>query len=257
MDAGQIWRSAVAMAAAKARKALPESISRIDKAVDLVLNNQVELLPNGHAMVASQSQNGTTSYTIANGSCACADYERAPASLCKHRLARGLLIRAMEIAKEFTSTAQGTVTVTTEDHGAVVQRCQEEHAPVVPPPVLPPAAVAAPEMPDPAPLIPLQFLVTIQGKQFVTFHGLLAMAHQQGLLSLKAEFISVTADLALAKARAEFCDGRLFEECGDATPGNVNSRIKPHFARMALTRAKARALRDALNLAYVWAEELD
>jgi hypothetical protein len=83
------------------------------------------------------------------------------------------------------------------------------------------------------------------------------MAHQQGLLSLKAEFISVTDTLALAKARVEFCDGRLFEECGDATPGNVNARIKPHFARMALTRAKCRALRDALNLAYVCAEELE
>ena len=84
MDAGQIWRSAVAMAAAKARKALPESLSRIGKAVALVLNNQVELLENGHAMVASQSKSGVTSYTIANGSCECADYERAPASLCKH-----------------------------------------------------------------------------------------------------------------------------------------------------------------------------
>jgi hypothetical protein len=34
--------------------------------------------------------------------------------------------------------------------------------------------------------IPSQFLVEIQGKQFVTFHGLLALAHQQGLTSLKA-----------------------------------------------------------------------
>lgn len=258
MDAGQIWRSAVAIAAAKARKALPESLSRIEKAVALVLNNQVELLENGHAVVASQSKNGVTSYTIANGSCECADYERAPASLCKHRLARGLFIRAMELAKEFTSSAQRTVTLRAEDNGAVVQRCQEEHASVVPP-LLPPApgAVAAPEAPEPAPMIPTQFLVTIQGKQFVTFHGLLAMAHQQGLLSLKAEFISVTETLALARARAEFHDGCVFEECSDATPSNVNSRIKPHFARMSLTRAKCRALRNALNIAYVCAEELD
>jgi hypothetical protein len=56
---------------------------------------------------------------------------------------------------------------------------------------------------------------------------------------------------------ATFQDGRVFEESGDATPGNVNARIKPHFARMALTRAKARALRDALNLAMVAVEELD
>jgi hypothetical protein len=166
MDAGQIWRSAVAMAAAKARKALPESTSRIDKAVELVLNNQVELLDNGHAVVASQSTSGVTSYTIANGSCECADYERAPASLCKHRLARGLFIRAMELCKEFRSSAQGSVTLSAEDHGEVVKRCQEEHAPVVPPPLPPaPVTVAAPEMLEPTPLIPPQFLVTIQASR--------------------------------------------------------------------------------------------
>jgi hypothetical protein len=105
--------------------------------------------------------------------------------------------------------------------------------------------------------MPAEFLVQIQGKPFVTFQGLLHLAHQQGLLSLTARFISVTADLALAEATAMFHDGRTFTEAADATPTNVNSRIKPHFARMALTRAKARALRDALNLAYVCAEELD
>jgi hypothetical protein len=104
--------------------------------------------------------------------------------------------------------------------------------------------------------IPAQFLVEIQGRQFVTFHGLLALAHQQGLLSLKATFISVTPELALAHAVATFRDGREFEECGDATPSNVNARIKPHFARMSLTRAKARALRDALNISCVCLEEL-
>jgi DNA invertase Pin-like site-specific DNA recombinase len=108
MDAAQIWRSTVAMAASKARTALPESSSRIDKAAELVLNDQVELLDNGQAMVKSQSTQGITSYTIANGTCECADYVRAPASLCKHRLARGIFIRAMELAKEFTA-APGTI----------------------------------------------------------------------------------------------------------------------------------------------------
>jgi hypothetical protein len=109
----------------------------------------------------------------------------------------------------------------------------------------------------PAGTIPPHFLVTIQGKPFITFHGLLHLAHQQGLLSLSARFISVTAELALAEATAMFHDGRTFTEAADSTPTNVNSRIKPHFPRMALTRAKARALRDGLNLAYVCAEELD
>lgn len=82
------------------------------------------------------------------------------------------------------------------------------------------------------------------------------MAHTQGLTSLKADFITVTADLALAHAVATFQDGRAFEESGDATPANVAPRVKAHFARMALTRAKARALRDALNISMVSLEEL-
>jgi hypothetical protein len=140
--------------------------------------------------------------------------------MCKHRIARGLYVRAVQLYHELES-AQATLDV------------------------------------PPKPAMPAEFLVQIQGKPFVTFQGLLHLAHQQGLLSLTARFISVTADLALAEATAMFHDGRTFTEAADATPTNVNSRIKPHFARMALTRAKARALRDALNLAYVCAEELD
>ena len=259
MDAAQIWRSAVAMAATKARKALPESSDRIDKAVALVLNDQVELLDNGHAMVASQSTNGVTSYTIANGTCECADYARAPASLCKHRLARGIFIRAMEIAQEFTSTAQGTVTLSAEDHGEVVKRCQETApaAPIIPPTPPSERTVAAPELPEPVPSIPLQFLATIQGKQFVLFSGLLAMATQQGLLSLTEEFTHVTDTYVLAQARAEFHDGRVFRGAADSTPDNVGKQVKPHWRRMALTRAKARCLRDALNINLVAVEELD
>jgi hypothetical protein len=104
---------------------------------------------------------------------------------------------------------------------------------------------------------PPQFVVELHGKQFVTFGGLLAMAHEKGLVSLKADFITVTPELALAHAVATFADGRSFEESGDATPGNVNARVKVHYPRMALTRAKARALRDALNISMVCAEELE
>jgi hypothetical protein len=233
MDPAQIWRSAVALAATKARQALPECHTRIDKAVELVLNNAVELLDNGQAMVASQSRGGEVTYHLANGMCDCPDYERAPAGQCKHRIARGLVLRAMQLAKEL---GQGSHTVT------------------MTPETVHPDTEAAP---PPALSIPSQFLVEIQGRKFVTFHGLLALAHAQGLTSLKAQFTTVTADLALAHAVATFQDGRVFEESGDATPTNVNSRIKAHFPRTALTRAKARALRDALNIHLVAVEELE
>jgi hypothetical protein len=108
-----------------------------------------------------------------------------------------------------------------------------------------------------APAIPAQFLVELHGRQFVQYAGLLAMAHDKGLQSLSAHFISVTPELALAEATAEFSDGKTFSECADATPGNVGAKVKAHFARMALTRAKARALRDALNISMAAVEELE
>jgi hypothetical protein len=82
------------------------------------------------------------------------------------------------------------------------------------------------------------------------------MAHERGLQQLEATFIRVTDALAVAQATATFTDGRRFTESGDATPANVHSGVRSHFARLALTRAKARALRDALNIAMCAVEEV-
>jgi hypothetical protein len=108
-----------------------------------------------------------------------------------------------------------------------------------------------------APTIPVEFVTVIHGKEFVQFAGLLAMAHAQGLTSLTAELVSITPELATARATATFADGRVFAEAADATPDNVNAGVKKHFARCALTRAKSRALRDALNIGMVALEEVD
>src|SRR4029450_10900414 len=81
--ARKAWREAVAEIAEKAKVTLPECNGRVDKAVALVLAGDVELLPDGKAKVASQS-NGTTAYFVVNGYCPCKDYERAPHNLCKH-----------------------------------------------------------------------------------------------------------------------------------------------------------------------------
>src|SRR5207237_5574514 len=77
------WREAVATIAAKAKETLPESHSRVDKAVAIVLNGDVELLPDGKAQVASQSH-GTTQYFVVNGTCECKAFPKAPAGFCKH-----------------------------------------------------------------------------------------------------------------------------------------------------------------------------
>jgi hypothetical protein len=83
--ARKAWREAVAETAAKAHEKLPECSGRIDSAVKIVLAGDVELLPDGTAKVASQS-NGTTQYHVVNGHCDCRDYEKAPHQLCKHRV---------------------------------------------------------------------------------------------------------------------------------------------------------------------------
>jgi len=104
--------------------------------------------------------------------------------------------------------------------------------------------------------VPPQHVVLIQGRPFVKFAGLLQMAHETGLVSLTAAWTYNDGELSLAQACATFQDGRCFEEAGDATPANTNRKVAPHFRRVALTRAKARALRDALGVDLVAVEEL-
>jgi|SRR5262249_53401875 len=65
------WRAAVADIADKARAKLPECNGRVDSAVKIVLAGDVELLADGTAKVASQS-NGTTAYHVVNVECTCA-----------------------------------------------------------------------------------------------------------------------------------------------------------------------------------------
>lgn len=96
-------------------------------------------------------------------------------------------------------------------------------------------------------------------KDVVTYQGLLSRAHEEGLKRVTTELVQVPSDAndrtAIAKASVETGKG-VFEAFGDANPGNVNSFIVPHLIRMAETRAKARALRDAVNVGILSAEEV-
>src|SRR5919198_3371844 len=219
--ARQAWRQAVAEIAEKARTKLPECSGRVDSAVKIVLAGDVELLPDGTARVASQSS-GTVNYHIVNGHCDCRDYEKAPHNFCKHRLSAAIARRSQEL---LTAKHVGTTNAQAE-------------------------APATPQG------VPPQHVVTIQGKPFVKFAGLLQMAHERGLVALTADWTFNDAELSLAHAVATFQDGRRFEESGDATPANTNRKVAVHFRRVALTRAKARVLRDALGVDLVAVEEL-
>jgi len=104
-----------------------------------------------------------------------------------------------------------------------------------------------------------QYMIERQGKRFVLYAGLLEEAHSRGLRSIETELLQVPAkengDVAIVKAVIRTEEGK-FGGIGDASPQNVNRAIAPHLIRMAETRAKARALRDAINVGVTAFEEL-
>src|SRR5262249_55201895 len=139
----------------KAKTTLPECNGRVDSAVKIVLNGDVELLPDGKAQVASQSH-GTTKYFIVNGECECKDYPKAPSHWCKHRIAPGLAKRAHALTKQrleqLDTATNGTTTPAPE------QPPTEELVPV--PTQAPVATPALPETPA-----SVNFHTTIAGRQ--------------------------------------------------------------------------------------------
>ena len=110
------------------------------------------------------------------------------------------------------------------------------------------------------PKIPSEFIVKLKGKEYVTYPGLLSLAHDAGITALVVEAVQFPTDEngneAIMMATATTKDNNTFVEYGDASPKNVNSMIKNAVIRMAATRAKARALRDLTNVGITALEEL-
>ena len=104
-----------------------------------------------------------------------------------------------------------------------------------------------------------EYMIERQGKRFVLYAGLLEEAHNRGLRSIETDLLQVpgveNGEVAIVKAVIRTEEGK-FAGIGDASPQNVNRAIAPHLIRMAETRAKARALRDAINVGVTAFEEL-
>ena len=110
--------------------------------------------------------------------------------------------------------------------------------------------------------VPEEYIVLIQGKEYITHQGLLHVAHGKGLERVTSELVETKIDdignisMAIFKATVFMSGGKSFSGYGDATLQNVNSMIKQHLLRMAETRSISRALRLATNIGLCSSEEL-
>ncbi len=104
-----------------------------------------------------------------------------------------------------------------------------------------------------------EFVKHLNGKDYVLYAGLLDEAHQQGLKGIETQLVQVPSSqngqLAICLAKVTTEKGT-FTGLGDASPENVNRAMANALIRLAETRAKARALRDAVNVNMVALEEL-
>jgi hypothetical protein len=105
-----------------------------------------------------------------------------------------------------------------------------------------------------------RYIINLNGKSYPLYSGILGEAHALGLQSLLTRILQIPTPeneyTAIVEATAMFPDGRVFTDIGDASPKNVNARIATALLRMASTRAKGRALRDAINCGETMLEEL-
>ena len=102
-----------------------------------------------------------------------------------------------------------------------------------------------------------KYIIDIKGKKFVTFNGLLDLAHEKGLVSLKVQELSVDWDKKSAFCIAACKIGEVCVTCvGSGTQDNCGSMVAGHFVEMSQTRAFARCLRTILNVDMVAVDEL-
>lgn len=106
-----------------------------------------------------------------------------------------------------------------------------------------------------------EFIVNRQGRDFVLYSGLLDAAHEKGLGGIRTTIVQipdeVNGHVAIVHATVIGPNGEEFHGIGDADQNNVSRMMLPHLLRMAETRAKARALRDLVNVGAALADDPD
>lgn len=103
-----------------------------------------------------------------------------------------------------------------------------------------------------------ELITNIKGKDFVTYKGLLDLAHKKGFKGFEIldHYVSEDMKKSWCKVRGHFEGDIFFDGIGSSTPDNTGSMTNDHPVEMANTRAKARVLRDFLNVGETALEEL-
>lgn len=88
-------------------------------------------------------------------------------------------------------------------------------------------------------------------KDFLPYRDVLDKAHEKGLEEVEVELVQIpnkdNGNLAVVKATVTV-NGHRYSAVGDASPSEGRGPVQTATIRMAETRAKARAMRDAVNL---------
>ena len=100
-------------------------------------------------------------------------------------------------------------------------------------------------------------IIKLQGREFVTYSGLLVTAHSNGLKSINTTMLSWDAAGKAAVFSAVATGERgTFKAHGDADTENVKRGMQGAILRMAETRSVCRALRMYLGIGMTAREEL-
>ena len=107
-----------------------------------------------------------------------------------------------------------------------------------------------------------EFIINIQGKDYILYGGLITLAHAEGFKGFKPPVVVETptkdnGGLIIVIATAVDKDGNEWSALGDGDNVNVGAKVIKHKCRVAETRAKGRALRDMLGIDILLIEEVD
>ena len=105
-----------------------------------------------------------------------------------------------------------------------------------------------------------QYVREIHGRQFVLYAGLLDLAKQQGLTKLEVDVLQfpceANCNTAVCLAGVQLGENMVASDIGEASAENLDPAVAKFLFSMASTRAKARALRNALGIGMTALEEL-